>query len=45
MCDQAHFSRVFRRIVGVNPKAWRRQFFAAPRQTAQSAGDSKPLPM
>jgi AraC family transcriptional regulator len=33
MCDQAHFSRVFRRIVGVNPKAWRRQFLAAPRQT------------
>ena len=26
MCDQAHFTRVFRRIVGVNPAAWRRQF-------------------
>jgi transcriptional regulator GlxA family with amidase domain len=26
MCDQAHFSRTFRRIVGTNPKAWRRQF-------------------
>jgi AraC family transcriptional regulator len=26
MCDQAHLCRVFRRIVGINPKAWRRQF-------------------
>ena len=25
MCDQAHLCRVFRRIVGINPKAWRRQ--------------------
>jgi AraC family transcriptional regulator len=30
MCDQPHFTRVFRRIVGVSPKAWRRQFFASP---------------
>jgi AraC family transcriptional regulator len=26
MCDQAHFTRVFRRIVGISPSAWRRQF-------------------
>jgi AraC family transcriptional regulator len=26
MCDQAHFSRTFRRIVGTNPGVWRRQF-------------------
>ena len=25
MCDQPHLTRVFRRIVGVNPGAWRRQ--------------------
>ena len=30
MCDQAHFTRVFRRIVGINPKAWRRQFLVEP---------------
>ena len=26
MFDQPHFTRVFRRIVGLNPSAWRRQF-------------------
>jgi len=30
MCDQPHFCRVFRRIVGVNPRAWQRQFPAGP---------------
>jgi AraC family transcriptional regulator len=24
MCDQSHFTRVFRKIVGVNPATWRR---------------------
>jgi AraC family transcriptional regulator len=26
MCDQAHFCRVFRRLVGISPSVWRRQF-------------------
>jgi AraC family transcriptional regulator len=25
MCDQSHFCRTFRRVVGINPNAWRRQ--------------------
>jgi AraC family transcriptional regulator len=30
MADQAHLSRVFRRTVGINPNAWRRQFLVSP---------------
>jgi AraC family transcriptional regulator len=29
MCDQPHFTRVFRRIVGTSPNAWRRQFLVS----------------
>jgi AraC family transcriptional regulator len=36
MCDQAHFSRTFRRIVGTNPATWRRRFGGAPRYLTQS---------
>ena len=32
--DQAHFSRVFRRIVGASPNQWRRARRVAPRPTA-----------
>jgi AraC family transcriptional regulator len=40
MCDQAHFSRTFRRIVGTNPRAWRRQFLLRPAsgEDASNAG-------
>ena len=26
MCDQAHFTRTFRKVVGINPGVWRREF-------------------
>jgi AraC family transcriptional regulator len=29
LCDQSHFTRVFRRIVGESPNAWRRRVTAA----------------
>ena len=36
MCDQPHFCRTFRRVVGINPNAWRRQNLSQspPRLTA-----------
>jgi transcriptional regulator GlxA family with amidase domain len=30
MCDQAHLTRVFRRVVGESPLAWRRRHAVAP---------------
>jgi len=42
MCDQAHFTRVFRRIVGINPKAWRRQFLVDP-PSDRSIGRQLPI--
>ena len=38
MCDQAHFSRAFRRIVGTNPNAWRRQFLVGSAPDSSAAG-------
>ena len=34
-CDQSHFTRVFRRKVGMSPRAWRRQFAGALQSAAQ----------
>ena len=41
MCDQAYFCRVFRRIVGINPNAWRRQYLVGPADG--SAGREVPI--
>ena len=41
MCDQAHLSRAFRRIVGTNPNAWRRQFLVGPAPDSSVAGESR----
>ena len=30
MCDQAHLTRVFRKVVGISPSVWRRQVRSAP---------------
>ena len=38
MCDQACFCRVFRRIVGINPNAWRRQFPVDPARDSSVGG-------
>jgi AraC-like DNA-binding protein len=34
LCDQAHFSKLFRRAVGVAPNIWRRERQAAPHLAA-----------
>ena len=43
MCDQAHFSRTFRRIIGVSPNVWRRQISAGRRTWASSNPQPAPL--
>jgi AraC-like DNA-binding protein len=41
MCDQAHLSRTFRRIVGTSPNAWRRQFLVGAAPDSSGAGKSQ----
>jgi AraC family transcriptional regulator len=43
MCDQAHFSHTFRRIIGVSPNIWRRQI-SARRRTEVSSNPQPPPP-
>jgi AraC family transcriptional regulator len=43
MCDQAHFSHTFRRIIGVSPNVWRRQISAL-RRTEASSNPQPPPP-
>jgi AraC family transcriptional regulator len=40
LCDQAHLTRAFRRMVGVTPNAWRRH--VVPRPAAACRGSSRP---
>jgi AraC family transcriptional regulator len=39
MSDHAHFCRTFRKIVGVTPKAWRREFTVGPAPHALVGGE------
>lgn len=39
MCDQPHFTRVFRRTIGISPGMWRRQF-----TTLGASGDGEKRP-
>ena len=45
MCDQAHFCRTFRRVVGISPNAWRRQSLSQspPRLAAPATADSNTI--
>jgi AraC family transcriptional regulator len=42
LCDQAHLTRAFRRMVGVTPNAWRRR--VVPRQVIARCASNRQLP-
>ena len=39
LCDQSHFTRVFRRVVGTSPYAWRREHANGPAHTGVKAAN------
>ena len=41
MCDQAHLTRVFRRVVGESPTAWRRRHAVGPPPRPASSRETK----
>jgi AraC family transcriptional regulator len=41
-CDQSHFTRVFRRRVGMSPRAWRRQFANLPQPRVHNSEGTLP---
>ena len=43
MCDQPHFCRTFRRVVGINPNAWRRQTRSQSPSSTHGAADTADL--
>jgi AraC family transcriptional regulator len=43
MCDQAHLCRTFRRVVGTNPNAWRRQSLSQSPPSTHGADDTADL--
>lgn len=43
-CDQSHFTRVFRRKVGMSPRAWRRQFGTAGNYPPRLRNSASTLP-
>jgi AraC family transcriptional regulator len=42
LCDQAHFSRLFRRVVGTSPNVWRRQWTRYGATTASNLPRGRP---
>lgn len=41
MCDQAHLTRVFRRVVGESPRAWRRRHVVGPPPRPATSRETK----